>query len=76
MYIMQMESFTYYMQIGRTNTQSIIFWYWKQKGRLTPIYIYKLPGIIYDSFAVNDNLIYAMNYEKNEIQTIRPLISH
>ena len=46
------------------------------KGRLTPIYIYKLPGIIYDSFAVNDNLIYAMNYEKNEIQTIRPLISH
>lgn len=31
MYIMQMESFTYYMRIGRTNTQSIIFWYWKQK---------------------------------------------
>ena len=46
------------------------------KGGLTPVYIYKLPGTIYDSFAVNDNLIYAMNHEKNEIQTIKPLISH
>ena len=45
------------------------------QNQLTPICIYKLPGNIYTSFAVHDTIIYAMNYEKNEIQTIRSTIS-